>query len=333
MTRILLAFIFIQTLSWGQVNFDLEEKRYKNGRRKEIATRHGTDTLEIKSYYKNGQPKDSGWYYLPKGNEIPLGTVVSYYENGILSTLTNYKNGYDAYVSYDYDNRGTLRRFDQRPTGVSMYFDKNGRQVREYDNHQLKGVYVSSYYRKNRHLATTSYANRIHAHEALLVQNDKQVNLKPGILLSLRLHSDTSLMTHCQIEGFSKDSIYFSRFHYNETYAPGTGQAILKYDSTFVVSITQIKTLRYSPHHTQQRNLGGLLAEITGAELLIFEALALPVLPFIMDFSKSNLLNTAYIYVGITAIGLPLYYYGKYLFRSAVPVTYDLSTWKIVISD
>ncbi len=326
--KLLFCFVLVQYLCAAQVNYAIEKKSYRNGKPKYRLERKGRDTVEFKSYYKSGQLKDSVWLYLPAGREIPLGTGKTYYENGSIQTITRYKDGNYEYTTWEYGRNGKLKRFEERPTGLTKLYDEDGQQVGQMDYHKQNDVYVSKEYRKGKHIERLGYSYRIFTKKATLKSATEEVEFSAGILISLRRTTDTVALSHCLVEGFSKDSIFISKFHYNEDYGKGSGPPILKYDSTFALGFDQLDTLYYGKHKSRRRSLSAMTSIIVGLELV-----TLPIIPFaVLPLIGANVVAVIAMYGGFATIGVPLYYYGKYLLKATIQRKYDMKNWSILVN-
>jgi hypothetical protein len=323
--RLLFIFLFFPCIHHTQTD-SVERRYYRDGRLKFTAAWKGNDTLLFKGYHKNGQLKDSVRLYWTGRREIPLGTEKTYYKNGQLRSIIYYKNAFGEYTAYQYHKNGLLKRFVQKPTGLDKSYNKKGEQVSEADFHESKEVFVSRGFRKGRHLKNPNYKTRITLKKAWLTGTEKRQRLSTGVLVSMNLTSDTSLITHCQIEGFSNDSIYFSKFHYNQNYERGSGLPMLEFDSSFAIGFNQLKTIYYSKHKNRKRTFGAMCAYLAGIDFVFF-----PIIPFAIV--SVGMANPSEILVGyavfFAAPGTLFYLLGKHLYKTTVPKKYDLARYKI----
>jgi antitoxin component YwqK of YwqJK toxin-antitoxin module len=326
MTNKLILILFLLQTGYFAQSDSTGKAYYKNGNLKLLANWKGKDTVQFIKYYKNGRIKDSVWVYIPKGEEIPFGTGKKYYESGTLRSIYYFKNGLDEYVSYEYHENGLLKHFEQKPTGLTKNYNKKGEQVYEIDQHKSKQVFVPKNFRKGRHLKNLNYDTRIKTKKAWLVNGEKKHKLSTGVLVSLNLSKDTSLLSHCQIEGFSNDSIYFSRFHYNENYRITDG-AILKFDSTFALGVNQLDTIYYSKHRNRKRTFGATFAYISGVALVVFPVAMVVIFPIM----GVTITETLAMYSIFAVPGAGLYFLGKHLFNTTVPKKYDMHKYKILV--
>ena len=329
MTRKLTVLFFIwQFCCHGQVSSTTAEiDYYRNGAIKFIATKKAKDTVELKKYYKRGRLKDSIWMVLTEKDEIPLGTSKSYHENGQVALITHYIKGNEQYISYEYTENNKLKRFEQRPTGLTKLYNRKGEQVVEYDYHKLKDVDVPSRFKNGKHLQNTRFEKRIKSKGATLSNGTIQKEIGAGALITLQLKKDTLIRTHCLVEGFSQDTIFMSRFHYNEDYQKGSDIDILKYDSTFAMPVKQIRSLLYAKHRTKKRVKTAQFCTLLGAELILIPLVPIAVLPFI----GVEVLSAAKLYAAFAVPGAGIFLLGKYFFKSAVPKHYDLSNYRIIV--
>ena len=329
MTKFLTALFFLwQFVCIAQGHSaQIESEYYRNGNLKTLFTGRGKDTVEIKKYYKSGRLRDSVWVYLAEKDEIPLGTSKSYHENGQLALVTYYIKGDQEYISYEYTPKGQLKRFVQRPTGLTKMYNRNGKQVVEYDYHKLKDVFVPAEYKNNLHLKNTPFANRITSKTAILTDGSRDKEFISGSLITVRLKKDTIMRTHCLVEGFSRDTVFLSDFHYNEQFDGSNNIDILKYDSTFAVPVKDLRHILYARHKTRKRVKTALLSTLIGAELILIPIVPMAVLPFI----GYEALTALKLYATFAVPGTGLFFLGKYFLKTAVPRPYDLSKYRIVI--
>ncbi|MDP3558295.1 MAG: hypothetical protein Q8T03_13055 [Bacteroidota bacterium] len=323
--KLLFILLFVGNFIYSQKDSVLEKKTYKNGNLKEIVFYRGTDTIELRKYYKTGQLGDSVWLAIDGKNETAFGIEKSYFENGKPSSITYHGKERDEYITDSYRENGMLYSHIVKPTGVSKYYNSKGEVIKQFDENKFDAdVYVRKKYKKQRHLKETNYATRIKSKEAYLTDDKNKVKIKSGVLISLVLNSDTTVLNHCQVEGFSNDSIYLSKFDYNLLYDRSTNFDILKYDSTFALSLSKVKTIIYSKHYNKKRSFGALAASITGTELKVF-----PLLFGILLYK--DFVKLSPYYGGSIAAGFLLSYYSKYLYKSMVPKTYDMNKWQLKV--
>jgi hypothetical protein len=231
----------------------------------------------------------------------------------------------DHYVTNSYRKNGTIYSHIVKPTGVSKYYNSKGEVIKQFDENKFEDdVYIGKKYRKQKHLKNTNYITRITSKAALLSDEKTEIKINSGALISIVLKADTNVLNHCRLEGFSKDSVYFSKFEYNSLYDRSTDFEILKYDSTFALSIDQLKTIIYSKHYNKRRVIGAQSPFAVGTALTVF-----PVLFGILLYKDIAVL--APYYGGSIVAGFILTYYSKFLYRSMVPKTYDMQKWKIKV--
>jgi hypothetical protein len=310
------------------------EKRqyYSNGKLKLRSVKRGIDTIEYKDYNRGGKIRDSIWLYLGGRQEVLLGgTRRLYYNNGQVNDIVQYGKTPKEYTLVQYNENGTLKKIIRRPTGVSQYFyGKRNKMKKESDIHKGKLIYVPHTYRKRKHFSTTAYAARVTSNGAWLVYKHTRKKIKPGRWMSIQLKGDTNWLRHCVVEGFSKDSVYFTKLNYNPAFKIKSGEQIMKYDSTFAVGLGQLNAIYYSLHDTRARRYGAKLALVGGIGLIASS-------PFASAFFITDGLSgvkPAINAVGITAgIGISLVFIKKHLEESAVPKMYSMDQWKIVPCD
>lgn len=324
MKAILIITLLILThFFYGQKDSIVEKKMYKNGKVKLVTYSRGVDTFEIRKYFKNGQLEDSVWLYLDGKSETAFGIEKSFFENGKPASITRHGKEKDEFITDTYRENSMLFSHVVKPTGVSKYYNSKGIVVKQFDENKFdKDVYVSKKYKKLRHLKNTNYITRINSKEAYITNDKEKVLLKSGSLFALILNSDTTMIDHCHIEGFSADSIYISTFEYNPLYDKVNDYDILKYKNTFGIAFTQLKTIIYSKHYNGKRSFGALFASIAGTELEIF-----PVLFGILLYKDFVALSPYY--GGSIVAGVLLTQYSKFLYKSMIPKKYDMENWKL----
>lgn len=324
--KLTIILLLLSSFIFGQKKDSIiEAKYYKSGKPKLIAYHRGVDTFEVRRYFKNGQLGDSLWLVLSEKKEITIGIEKSYFENGKLSEITYHGKQEDHYVTNSYRKKGTIYSHIVKPTGVSKYYNSKGEVIKQFDENKFEDdVYIGKKYRKQKHLKNTNYTTRITSKAALLSDEKTEIKINSGALISIVLKADTNVLNHCRLEGFSKDSVYFSKFEYNSLYDRSTDFEILKYDSTFALSIDQLKTVIYSKHYNKRRVIGAQSAFVVGTALKVF-----PVLFGILLYKEIAVL--APYYGGSIVAGFILTYYSKFLYRSMVPKTYDMEKWKIKV--
>ncbi|MEI8137707.1 MAG: hypothetical protein WCH21_10320 [Bacteroidota bacterium] len=324
-TILLFTLLVLANFFYGQKDSVIEKKLYKNGKIKLVTYSRGTDTFEIRKYFKNGQIGDSIWLFTDGKNETAIGIEKSYFENGKLSSITFHGKDKEEYVTDTYREDGMLYSHVVKPTGVNYFYNKKGEVIKQFDENKFDDeVYVRKKYKHHKHLKGTSFASRIKYQSATLVDDKNKMQIKSGVLISLVLKTDTNVISHCQIEGYSSDSIYISKFDYNNLYDRVTDFEILKFERTYAIGINQLKTIIYSKHYNKRRSFRARTASIVGAELKIF-----PVLFGILLYKDLNVL--APYYAGTVAAGFIISYYSKVFYKSMIPKKYDMKKWKLKV--
>ena len=322
---LLFILVILSQFFYGQKDSIIEKKLYKNGKLKLITFNRGVDTFEIRKYHKNGQIGDSIWLFTDGKNETAIGIEKSFFENGKLSSITYHGKDREEYITDTYRENGMLYSHVVKPTGVSFYYNKKGEVVKQFDENKFDDeVYVRKKYKHNKHLKGTTYAARIKYQSATLLDDKNKMPIKAGVLISLVLKSDTNVINHCQVEGFSSDSIYISKFDYNTLYDRVNDFEILKYERTFALGINELKNIIYSKHYNKKRSFGAQAAVIIGTDLIIF-----PVLFGILLYKDIAVL--APYYGGSIVAGILLTYYSKQLYKSMIPKKYDMEKWKLKV--
>lgn len=316
----LLLFCFCNTL-FSQRDSTIYTRHYSNGNKRKVLYQHGADTMEFIKYYKNGQIKDSSWFYYTYLGEVPFRTTKSYYEDGKLSNITSYGSDQYHYTSVSYWQDGSISEEEVSP-GLKKRYNKKGILVRQMALNHGEAVYVPRTYRQKKHLAAGNYSSRINFKNADLIKQKKKVKLKHGVLTSVVLAGDTNILNLCKIEGFSPDSIYLSKFSYNQLYDGTEKQLILTYDSTFALSTKQIKTIYYSKFGNGKKNIVATATYIFGVEFIIFSLITTSVAVREPSLGVPILASSL---VG----GLALIKYAKHQYKTMIPKKYDLDEWQI----
>lgn len=306
-----LLFCFCNYL-FSQKDSIIYAKYYSNGKVKKILYSYGHDTTEFIKYYKNGQIKDSSWSYIKDNTELPLGISKSYYEDGSLSNMTRYGSNVFEYTSISYWHDGNVSEYEVSP-GLRRYYNKIGEIPKQLDLNKNKFIYIPKKYKASRRK------------EIVLSNQKKQITINNNTLISIVLSND-STVTLCRLNDLIADSIYLSKFSYNHSYRNNKEQAILNYDSSFVLSKNQLKTIYYSKHFNSKRNRGALTAQIIGVKLLIGSAITIAVAV------REPSLGLP-IFGCTLAGGFGLMQYSKYLYKTMVPKKYDLKEWQMKLKD
>jgi hypothetical protein len=316
------------------IPFDQKKEYYKSGDLHQSYTRRGVDTFEYRNFYKNGRARDSVWIYVPDKNEIALGTSKHFHKNGQVASIVQYGNNVGVkrslheYRFSSYRKNGKLKNSGQYPRGVRKYYDLKGRQRRQHDYNNKNEIYVHRKYRNGKLIENTAYAARIKAKEAFLVNNGKKKKIKAGALISIQLNSDTSILEHCLVEGFSKDSVWFSKLEYDTSYRV-TNKNILEYDSSFAVGHNQLASIFYSKHYNRRRGFTAVQVSTLAFDLVLIPLFITPL--WIRDGSDLSSVGATY---GImAAVAVPTFLLGRHLFKTMIPKRYDMHAWKIVLND
>ena len=327
---ILILLIYDCPFITSQTVTEPEKKYFSNGQLKTMVIYHGADTLEYLSYFKNGQLKDSLWFKLEDRQEIPILTGKSYFKNGKTASLNYYGTQSGENTTYDYYQSGKLRYYEKRPTGLTKFYTKKGQQIREYDFHKLTHVFVPARYKNGKHLQTSAFAKLIQTKEAILINDSKEISLTAGTLFSLKTNNDTNLIRHCLLEGFSKDSIYISKFNYSPTYDRLYDYDVLEYKRTYGIAINQLKTIYYTKHATAKRRFGAKACFNIGFAVLFIPALFLPSSAKAINEGNASVTSIAIGYGSSLIIGTTLLSISKKLYKTTVPVKYEMQDWRII---
>lgn len=303
---------------------------YGNGQLKKIVLVHRDDTFAYRSYYRNGQLKDSLFMRIVSGNETPVILHKSYHKNGRVAQLIKYGRGEDEQTVSEYRSNGQIRFFEQRPTGVTRYYNRQGKVVREFDRHNSSYVRVPARYYSGQHLEKSGFAKRIKTKKATLAHMRQEKKIRAGMLIAIKTGSDSSLTRHCLIEGFSPDTIYLSRFAYSKTYDRIYDFDILEYKNTIAVPIAQIRTLYCAQNGSAGRRR---LAKVCFG--LGFSLMALPMvfLPGTVKALNENTLDYTSTAIGygttISAAGALLLLSRKF-YKDGVQKKYNLENWQLI---
>ncbi|MBL7921987.1 MAG: hypothetical protein JNJ40_16855 [Bacteroidia bacterium] len=307
----LLLFCFCNNL-FCQKDSIIYSRHYKNGKLKKILYWHGSDTTQFIKFYKNGQIKDSSWFYTNSNNELPFGTSKSYYSDGRLSNITRYGTDPSIYTSISYWHDGNVSEYEVSP-GHKRYYNKIGEIPKQLDLNKNKFIYIPKKYKTRR-------SNKI-----FLTQQKKKITIKNNTLISVVLSNDSNVAL-CRIDHLKNDSVYLSKFSYNSKYRTTKQETILNYDSSFVLSTKQLKTIYYSKHFNSKRNRAAMAAQVIGVELLVVSLITTAVAVREPSLGLPILGSTLVSGFGLTTLS-------KYLYKSMVPKKYDLNEWQIKLKD
>ena len=310
-------------LCFAQKGSIVEELTYKTGTTKQITINRGTDTFEVKKYYKSGKLNDSLRFTIIEGKQKLIGTEKIYYESGKIASIITYGKNDDETITLNYKENGTLASHIIKPTGVSRYYNTNGEVIIQYDENKFdKFVSVPKRYKEGKHLKNTSLPNRITCDKAILSKENKIIKIHSGALLTLILKGDTTPVNHCFVEGFSKDSIYYSKFNYAIYDDSIKKFETLIYKKTYAIPLKKINTIIYSPTYSKNGALKAYSNYIVGTSL--------KVMPFLFGILfLNNIQSLAPYYGGSFVLGFILTKRSKTLYKSAVPKEYNLKDWKL----
>lgn len=296
----------------------LEKRYYLSGHLKAIGIHKGGDTLAYRSYYKNGQMRDSALLLIRGRNEVVLGTTRTYYRNGRLWEVNHYGKDNEHYTRSIYRQDGSIKSIIHKPAGIHAIYYKNGQVKEWYDVNKGGQVKVSKNYKKHRHLTGSLYLKDIHYPKANLINKTHKQKMRTGNLITLFLSNDTNALRHCQVEGFSDDAIIISKFSYDLSDSPDC----LRYDSTCLIPFNTIKLLSFSKRNARKTFNAGVVLTFIGVEFVVVPLIAGTIV------SGVSILTDPFI-LSMIATGVVSYYSGRYLFRSMVPKTYRMDEWKI----
>ncbi len=317
MTRVLILFLLFSCCCQAQKDSIVARTQYNGGKTKSIAVYKGIDTVLVLKYYKSGQIKDSAHVTLKDDKEFYFGIQRSYYRSGNPTSIINYKNGIDEFNSVTHFENGNLLSEIKKP-GERKFYNKKGELVKQVDINHKAQVYVPKKYRHQKHLITTNFVTRIKFKKAKLQNGKVAVNLRSNALISVCIGPD-SVINHCQIEGFSTDSIYVSRFEYNSNIKKDA----LQYENTFAIGLGQIKTIYFSKNYTRKKYNRARAATVGGIDMIIIPIAMMP-------FAAASFGTLAPAFGACIIAGIPVYFWGKHLFKKMLPKKYDMNQWKIV---
>jgi len=304
---------------------------------KQKITKHGSDTIEVITYHKNGRVNDSVWKTTevlvgkresidPKhpgdsivmNIETPFGTQKTYYKSGRIKKVIYYGKNGGANKIFQYRKKGSLAVYKETPYGLKKLYNKKGKQLRESDFNKNKIVRIPKHNRKHKHLAQSKYANMPLTKTLVLSGVTKYIKIKQGAMLSILPLNDTTPLRHCVFEGMMKDSVLFTKYSYDLS----TSKNKLKPDSTFLISKNQIHTIYYATNNVRKTHLSASLTEFLG-----FNMTLLPMIGVSLFVGVPALLTPPILAVVVT--GIPVYIISKPLFKKTVPKAYKVSDWKI----
>jgi antitoxin component YwqK of YwqJK toxin-antitoxin module len=315
-------FLLITKISYCQNDTTTERKFYNNGKLKHVVYKRGIDTIELIRFYKNGNMRDSIWLHTPEKKEFPFGTEREYFPNGKLSCTTMYGPAMGQQRSRYYNDKGALMAVINRPAGVSVFYTTKGEIRQVLDENKEEQIYVPLPYRGRQHLIRNGNIVRVKSRRATLLSGKKRITLSSGALISCIIHKDT--LHHCKVEGFSKDSIIFSKFEYDLT--PGHGK--LMFDSTFAVAKNTLSGFFYAKHNTHKRARGGKFSLIAGISVMCLPAVMIPLAPRTLFSPAGPLVIFAVpVTLACLGIGFPLYLMSKQLYKTMIPKKYDMEEW------
>jgi hypothetical protein len=173
-------------------------------------------------------------------------------------------------------------------------------------------------------------AKLIQTKKASLINDTKEISLSGGTLISLKTTNDTNLLRHCLLEGFSKDSIYISKFNYSPTFDRLYDYDVLEYKKTYAIAINQLETIYYTKHNTAKRRFGAKTCFNTGFAVLFIPALFLPSSAKAINEGTASAIGIAIGYGSSLIIGATLVSISKKLYKSTVPIKYDMKDWRII---
>ncbi|MCE3226106.1 MAG: hypothetical protein K0S32_657 [Bacteroidetes bacterium] len=318
----ILFFLFLHKISFSQTDTTTERKFFKNGKLKHVVYKHGIDTIELIRYYKSGKMRDSIWLYTPGKKEFPFGIEREYFPNGKLACTTVHGPKWGEQHSRYFSDKGALMATVNRPAGISTFYNGKGEIRMVLDENKEEQVHVPSKYKGRQHLINNGNIIRVKSRRATLLSGKQRMTLASGALISCVVGTDT--LYHCKVEGFSKDSVIFSKFEYDV----GPGHDKLMFDSTFGVAKTKLSAFYYAKHNTHKRAFGGKISLITGISIMCIPAILIPLAPRVL-FAPAGPFIIVAVPVTLTCVGIgfPLYLLSKHLYKTMVPKKYTMNEW------
>ena len=291
---------------------------YANGKiRWEITQR---DTYEVhKEFYKKGTLKDS----FNVKNGLYYGTRKLYYKNKSLKKSIDYgSNPLEEPILVkiyrkDSSLKITGRSLKGKAFGFHHEYNKKGQAIKFDDMNKDKMVKIPKVYKKPDHLIAAGYDEQITTTKAWLSNEKERVKIKKGAIISIELINDDQIYHHNAIEGFSKDSIYLSKFDYSFS----DDKEPLKYDSTYALHFNQLRSIHFSVNNRKLTDL---------AELITLEFGIIPPLEFLivlpLIFWDVSFITQPTIIVLIAAS--PFFYlWSRHISKRTVPREYKMSDW------
>lgn len=304
---------------------------------KQKITKHGSDTIEVISYHKNGKVQDSVWKTIeilvgkrdnidPKhpgdsivmNVETPFGTEKKYYKSGKIKSITYYGTHGAAHKTYQYRKKGSLAVYKETPYGLKKLYNKKGKQIRESDFNKNKIVRLSNSNKKHYHIKNSKYVNIPLEKNISFTNNTKILNIKSGAMFSVLFKNDTIPLRHCVLEGKSKDSLLLTKYSYDRSITKNK----LKLDSTFLVSVNEIDCIYFATNRIKRTHFLGSFMQTAGFNMTFLPVIVVPLFAGIGNLSNP-------IVLGSVIAGVPVYICSKFVFKKTVPKKFKMSDWKI----
>jgi hypothetical protein len=137
------------------------------------------------------------------------------------------------------------------------------------------------------------------------------------------------MIKHCLVAGFSADSIYLSKFYYNEKYDRVNDHTVMRYSKTFAFGFNQLRSILYTKGNTGRRRFTALILFNTGLFCLVAPLALIPSTLRDLNAGEADLSVTAITIGAAEVFGLTLTGISKALYRGTVPKKYDLRRWQI----
>lgn len=249
--RILFLFVSFAFTSYSHAQHratsgEIRKEYHDNGSIRQSLSPLRGDTFCRVNYYPSGEVKDSCHVTLEGKNQIPFGTKYNYYESGRLRSIATFMGSTKHYYITTYSTKGKKVMAGEFPAGERLFFNKKGKQDGQAVMISKSIVLVprdqKNYLKKNQ----PAWAERITTHDLYLQSASRSGILRSGTMVSAHLRGQEYKMPHLLIEGFSRDSIYFSAFHLNQEWTKESGGLMLIRDSVFVCPLTQVDSIFYS---------------------------------------------------------------------------------------
>jgi len=261
------------------------------------------DSIHVYTTYSNGSVRDSGTALrTSNGSFFKSGVWKSYYANGQLKDSGFFadRRSVGEYKQFHHD--GTVKSklvlsffgSDSIPLHKVCRFDKNGNLTLEgslldgkpfgtFRRHHNNAVVDIMSFNKGRELsipqdfrASRSFIrdslDQLHIESDIkLVNGHKKVHLGKGFPADIDLKGDSANYTTAIIEGFSDTALYASMFAYDFSDGPEN----LRFTGVTTIPFDSITAVHFSVRHPKAVRTTGMLLEMTGL-LILVEIMTIP---------------------------------------------------------